>query len=956
MHNKKLFLLDGMALIYRAHFALSAVKPIINSKGVNTSAAFGFTNTLIDLLKTQEPTHLAVVFDTSAPTERHILFPDYKAQREEMPEDLSLAIPVVKSLIQAFRIPVITLDGYEADDIIGTLARQAEREGYETYMVTPDKDFAQLVDEHTFIYKPGRQGSEVEILGIQEVKAKWNVERPEQVVDILGLWGDASDNIPGVPGIGEKTAQKLLAEYGSMENLLTKTHLLKGKQKENLELYHDQALLSKKLATINCEVPLTHTPQDLIRGPMDEAAVKALFIDLEFNALGRRLFGSEFTAGYGAKATAVVKAPSQTSAAETDIFSLSQEDATPTSKTESPLKNMGEEDVVADLKTISDLPHHYRHLTTESEIKSLLQKLHGISAYCFDTETSSLDPKEAQLLGLSFSWQAHEAVYVSLSRERDKALAQLELFRPLFNNPNILVVGHNLKFDLAILRSQGMRVRGNLFDTMIAHALIEPDKKHGMDYLSQVYLGYKPISITTLIGNDKEGLQKSMAEVDPAVLAEYAAEDADVTWQLYEKLVALLAEQGQEKVFYDVEMPLIPALVSMEQEGVSIDLFALEEFSQQLGAEIQKAEAEVYQLAGHEFNLKSPKQLGVVLFDELKLVEKPKKTKTGQYATDEQLLTTLAARHPIVARLLDHREASKLKSTYVDALPNAVSKVTGRIHTTFAQAATSTGRLASANPNLQNIPIRTDLGKEIRKAFVARDEKHLLLSADYSQIELRVLAAISQDPGMIEAFAQGLDIHSATAARVFGVTVDQVTDEMRRKAKMVNFGISYGISAFGLSQRLGIPRAEAAEIIDNYFTQFSGIRRYMDSTIEFCRKHGYVQTMTGRRRYLRDIHSANKNVQMGAERNAINMPIQGTSADMIKLAMGRIENGLEKARLRSRMLLQVHDELVFELPKEEEKTLQELVHHEMTHALPDLNKQVPIEVECGVGKNWLQAH
>jgi len=955
---KKLFLLDGMALIYRAHFALSSVKPIINSKGVNTSAAFGFTNTLIDLLKTQEPTHIAVVFDTSAPTERHVLYPDYKAQREEMPEDLSKAIPHVKALIEAFTIPVITLDGYEADDIIGTLARQAEKEGFDTFMVTPDKDFAQLVDEHTSIYKPGRQGGEVEILGPAEVKAKWGIDRAEQVIDILGLWGDASDNIPGVPGIGEKTAQKLIAEFGSMESLLDNTAKLKGKQKENLETFRDQALLSKKLATINCQVPITHRPNDLIRHPMNELALKSLLIDLEFNKLGGRLFGSSFSASYGTQAKSTSQ-PKPKSQINEDNFQLSNDEASAVGRSET-VKQESEiipDEVQANLQTIKEVPHKYRHLSGSVEIKAFMEEIINQKSFCFDTETSSLNPRETQLVGLSFSWKAHEAVFIRLSQNPAEFQAELALLAPVFlSSDSRLLIGHNLKFDLAVLMALGVKVEGQLFDTMIAHALIEPEARHGMDYLSQVYLSYRPVPISTLIGSKEEGNQKSMLEADPAALAEYAAEDADVTWQLYEKLQPLLKEHGQESVFYTVEMPLIPALVAMENEGISIDLFALEEFSTQLALEIERAETDVYQLVGHPFNLKSPKQLGVVLFDELKLVDKPKKTKTGQYSTDEQLLATLAPHHPVVARLLDHREASKLKSTYVDALPNSVSKKTGRIHTTYTQAATSTGRLASANPNLQNIPIRTDLGKEIRKAFVARDEQHLLLSADYSQIELRVIAYMSKDAGMIEAFKNGVDIHSVTAARVYGVTLEEVDADMRRKAKMVNFGIAYGISAFGLSQRLAIPRAEAAEIIENYFTQFAGIRSYMDETIEFCRSHGYVETLTGRRRYLRDINSSNATVRNAAERNAINMPIQGTSADMIKIAMGKIHTQIIKENLQSKMLLQVHDELVFELPKEEESQLRILVEHEMRNALPALTEVVSIEVECGTGKNWLLAH
>jgi DNA polymerase-1 len=954
MAAKKLFLLDGMALIYRAHFALSAVRPIINSKEVNTSAAFGFTSTLVELLKSQDPTHLAVAFDTEAPTERHTLFPDYKAQREEMPEDLARAIPDVKELLAAFRIPVLALDGYEADDIIGTLARQAEKEGFDTYMVTPDKDFAQLVDEHTFIYKPGRQGGEVEILGVPEVKAKWGIEHPGQVIDILGLWGDTSDNIPGVPGIGEKTAQKLIAEFGSVEGLLENTAKLKGKVKENLETHREQALLCKKLATINCGVPLELSAQDLARREMDEPALKAKFIELEFNMLGARLFGNEFRAGYGASAKAKPAKGAASTIPQDDLFA-GQESAAAAQPAEMPAAEAREE-VVADLKTIREVPHAYRHLKTPEEHAAFIRELKQVEVFCFDTETSSLDPREGELLGMSFSWKAHEGAYVAFSREPEARRKELRAFAELFGRKKQTVAGHNLKFDLAVLKAHGLEVEGGLFDTMIAHALIEPDKKHSMDYLSQVYLGYQPVPISALIGGQEDGVEKTMKEADPEALAEYAAEDADVTWQLYQKLAPLLKEQGQEKVFYEVEMPLLPALVAMEHEGISLDIFALEEFSVLLAKELEKAQQEVFQKAGREFNLNSPKQLGVVLFEELKLVDKPKKTKTGQYATDEQLLVGLAPRHPIVARLLDYREASKLKSTYVDALPNAVAKKTGRIHTSYAQAATATGRLASANPNLQNIPIRTDLGKEIRKAFVARDDRHLLLSADYSQIELRIIAAVSKDPGMIEAFKNGDDIHSATAARVYGVALKDVDAEMRRKAKMVNFGISYGISAFGLAQRLAISRTEAAEIIDNYFSQFSGVRGYIDATIEFCRKHGYVETLTGRRRWLRDIHSANANVRSGAERNAINMPIQGTAADMIKIAMGRIQRRITEAGLASRMLLQVHDELVFELPLGEEKALRGLVEEEMKEALPALSKIVPIEVECGTGRNWLQAH
>jgi DNA polymerase-1 len=939
--KKTLFLLDGMALVYRAHFAFIK-NPIRNSKGVNTSAAYGFTNTLVDLLTHRKPTHLAVAFDTDAPTERHEVYEEYKAQREEMPEELSDSIPVVKEIIEAFRIPILEVDGYEADDIIGTLAREAEKKGFETYMVTPDKDFGQLVDEHTYIYKPGRQGGDVEILEVKDVCEKWGIERPEQVIDCLGMIGDASDNIPGIPGIGPKTAQKLIAEFGSLEKLLENTDQLKGKQKEKVEANIDQAKLSKQLATINTEVPLEKTVDDLqVPEAHDEKALKTLFIDLEFNALGKRLFGDDFHAGRGAVAIPATE-------------STKSEAQNP--KQASDIEGDPEGSVVSDVRTIDDVKKRYQVADDAKSCQELLTELKKQKAFAFDTETDGMNPRESKCVGISLSWKADQGWWVpaeQMSEIGDRLSA-------IFTDPKVLKIAHNAKFDIAVLRNAGLEIGGPYFDTMIAHALVEPDQRHGLDYLSEVYLNYKPIPITALIGEkpkrgQKEQQQLTMDQTDPVALARYATEDADITWQLYEILNPLLEEKEQRDLFEQVEMPVLPAIESMEEEGISLDLFALEEFSEKLSHRIQSLQGDIEQAAGRSFNLNSPKQLGEILFDEMKLVEKPKKTKTGQYKTDEQTLTALSSAHPIIPQLLEYRMLTKLKSTYVDALPNAVSAKSNRIHTTFHQAATTTGRLACSDPNLQNIPIRTELGREIRKAFIAKD-KWQLMAADYSQIELRILAAVSDDPGLKEAFEQGLDIHAATAARVYDVELEAVDSEMRRKAKMVNFGISYGISAFGLSQRLGIPRMEAAEIIESYFSQFPGIRAYIDETIEFCRENGYVQTLSGRRRFLPDIRSANATIRGGAERNAINMPIQGTAADLIKIAMAHIHVDILEAGLTSRMLLQVHDELVFEVAPQEKHQLSELVEKRMKEALPELAEKVPIEVEIGFGANWLEAH
>jgi DNA polymerase I len=964
---KRLFLLDGMALVYRAHFAF-AQRPIITSKGVNTSALFGFTNTLLDVLNNQKPTHLAVAFDTHAPTQRHIDYPEYKAQREEMPEDLSAALPHVRRMIEAFNIPVLICDGFEADDIIGTLVRKAEKEGFESYMVTADKDFGQLVDEHTFLYKPSRAGDGVEVLGVPEVLAKWGIQRPEQVIDVLALWGDATDNIPGVEGIGEKTASKLVAQYGSVENLLAHTGELKGKLKENLEKHRDLALLSKKLATILSDTPCETDLEKLKLRERNDEEIKTLLVEFEFNSIGRRLFGEDFKAGRGfapvtkaesdagnakpVSKSSGSKAEKAKREAQSDELELFGEVAGAQTASEEPEPAVEPAPVLANLKTAADVPHQYELVDTAQKRKKLARALRSLKSFCFDTETTGLDVREARLVGIAFSWEAHKGYYVSIPADHDEAAAALEDFRGVLEDERIEKTGHNLKFDVSVLLWHGVTVRGKMFDTMVAHSLIEPDMRHGMDYLSEVHLGYTPIPIERLIGSEKSK-QISMADVPVTALAEYSAEDADVTWQLRGKLEPQLGERGQERVFHEIEAPLLPVLVDMEHEGIRVDAAALADFSTQLSKEMAEEEGRIYQLAGTKFNLNSPRQLGQILFDVLKIAGAPKKTSTGQYSTNEQTLLTLAPEHEIVRRLLDFRAATKLKSTYADALPQTIWPATGRVHTTYNQVLTATGRLNSQNPNLQNIPIRTEKGREIRKAFVPRDKNHLLLSADYSQIELRIIAALSHEEGMLEAFRQNLDIHTATAAKVYGVANDGVNSEMRRKAKMVNYGIAYGISAFGLAQRLAIPRKEAAEIIENYFARFPGISRYMNETIEFAKKHGYVETVTGRRRYLRDIRSANGAVRGAAERNAINAPIQGTAADMIKLAMINIHREFAQRKLKTKMLLQVHDELVFDVLRSEEKVVREIVGEKMRTAIP---MAAPIEVEMGVGENWLEAH
>ncbi len=940
MASKKLFLLDGMALVYRAYFAFSN-NHRINSKGLNTSAIFGFTNTLLDVFKKEKPTHLAVVFDTQAPTARHEEFAAYKAHRQEIPEDLAIAIPIVKKLCEAYNIPVIAMDGYEADDVIGTLARKAEQQGFETYMMTPDKDFGQLVDEHTFIYKPARAGGGAEKMGITEVCNRWEIERVDQVKDILGLMGDSVDNIPGIPGVGEKTAIQLIKQFGSVENLLEHTDELKGKLKEKVEANKELAIQSKRLATILLDVPVKLEPDQLIIVEPNRDALRELFTELEFRRLAE-------TYGQSALVAEIEKPKKVTtkSTAQTSMFG-GDESAVPVEVAE----RNGEE-VITSYKTIKDVTHNYEVVDTVEKRTALIQILSNEKYVCFDSETTSLDVSVAELVGLSFSIKAHHAYYVPFPAERKSAEKILEEFRPFFENKDIIKVAQNLKYDMAVLKWYGVPIHGKMFDTMIAHFLIQPEMRHNMNVLSEAYLKYTPVSIEELIGKKGKD-QKNMRDVPVEEISEYAAEDADVTLQLKDVFETMLDTSGVRKLFEDIEMPLVPVLTAMEAEGITVDKGALEELSRTLEKDIRQTEKEIQKMAGKEFNVSSPKQVGEVLFDGLKIMEKPSKTKTGQYSTAEDVLSKLENKHPIVKLILDYRELVKLKNTYVDVLPSMINPKTGRIHTSFNQVVAVTGRLSSDNPNLQNIPIRTERGREIRKAFIPRGKDFELLSADYSQIELRIIAELSGDHGMLEAFKSGEDIHAATAAKVYGVALADVTSDMRRNAKMVNFGIIYGISAFGLSERLNISRAEAKSIIENYFRQYPMIKDYMDTCIASAREKGYVETIMGRRRYLRDIKSANANVRGFAERNAINAPIQGSAADMIKIAMINIHNDLEAGNYKSRLLLQVHDELVFDVHHSEVDEIKKLVEDRMKHAI---KLQVPIEVGMGVGKNWLEAH
>ncbi len=922
---KKLILLDGMALTYRAHFALVR-SPRLTSGGVCTSAVFGVLNSLLDIIKREQPTHIAVAFDTREPTARHEIFPQYKAQRDAMPEDIAVQLPYIDRLFEAYNIQAIRIPGYEADDIIGTLAHEAAEEGFQVLMVTPDKDYDQLVTDNIFVMKPGRKGGEVEILGVAEVLAKWEVDRVEQVIDVLGMMGDSSDNIPGIPGIGPKSAQKLVSQYGSLESILANTQELKGKQRERIEEFAEQARLSRSLVTIQLDVPHTIDLYSLKIGEPDSQKLKALLSELEFDTLGKRIFGNSFSS---AQSRATVVREKREKEIQATLF-----------------------DAISDELTICDVKHSYQLVRSPDERRELLGKLSRQREICFDTETTGLDPRSALPLGIAFAFKKSEAYYVVCPDDLQQAQAILSEFRTIFESEQIAKVGHNLKYDLTLLKWHGIEVRGALFDTMLAHSMKEPEMRHGLDYLAKLYLNYKPIPIKELIG-DRDSDQRNMRDVPIEQIGEYAAEDADVTLQVAETIRPDIEKQGVSQVCNEVECPLIPVLVDMEFEGIRLDTTALAEFSHKLVPEIAALQNSIFQSAGREFNIDSPKQLAVILYEELQLERNPKKTATGQYSTREAELLRLAGRHKIIADILDYRNAVKLKSVYVDQLPNFVNPLTGRLHTHYSQTWTATGRMQSDNPNLQTIPVRKERGREIRAAFVPRNDDYLILSADYSQIELRVMADLSGDEAMLDAFHQGDDIHSITAAKIYRVDLADVTREMRDKAKTVNFGIIYGISAFGIQQRLNIPRAEAQMLIEGYFDKYPGVRAYIDRTIAFARQNGYVSTQTGRRRYLRDINSKSRAVANVAERLAMNSPIQGTAADILKLAMIRVHAALRAGKFRTKMLLTVHDEIVFDLFKAEQDIVVPVIRQAMETALP---MKVSLAVETGVGENWLQAH
>lgn len=939
---KKLFLLDAFALVFRAYYALIR-SPRVTSKGKNTNAQFGITNAIIDLINNQKPTHMAVCFDTHALTERHIDFADYKANRQETPEDILAAVPDIKRIIEGFNIPVVELDGFEADDIIGTLAKLAEKEGYDVYMVTPDKDYGQLVSEHIKIYKPPYQGGSYEILGPEEICKKWDIENISQVIDMLGMMGDAVDNIPGIPGVGEKTAVKLLKEYGNLENVLANAEGIKGSLGEKIRNGRDKAIMSKKLATIITNVPVIFHEEDFRLKEWNKDGLTSIFTELEFKTLGKRLLGEEIPVSNETKKPI----PSN---GQMDLFGnavgIKEEEIVTNTSTE-------ELYTVVD-KNINNTPHNYQLAVNEEDIDKLIKLLQQHNEICFDTETTNIDANLATLVGMSFSVTPGEAYYVPCPENREDCIKLLSKFSTLFADTSKIWIGQNIKYDLLLLKWYDTTLSGNIFDTMLAHYVIEPDGKRSMDVLSAKYLGYEPVHIEELIGKKGKN-QGNMRDVELEKIKEYAGEDADITLQLKHLFEPKMKSSEVEKVFEEVENPLVKVLVDMEFEGIKVDENFLNNYSKELEVEEKKAEEQVYEQAGVRFNLASPKQLGEVLFEKLKLDPKAKKTKTGQYATGEDILTKLAVQHKICDDILTYRELAKLKSTYVDTLPLLINPKTGRVHTSYAQAVAVTGRLSSNNPNLQNIPIRTDKGREIRKAFVPRDENHVLVSADYSQIELRIVAAISGDENMCEAFKTGKDIHTATAAKVFNVDEKEVTKEMRYKAKSVNFGIIYGQGAFGLSENLGISRTEAKEIIDNYKKQFPNIQKYMDDTIAFAKANGYVQTLMGRKRWLKDITSSNFTVRGFAERNAINSPIQGTAADMIKLAMINIHEAFKKKNFKSKMLLQVHDELVFDVLKSEIELVKPVILECMQNAL-QLPNHVPTDAEIGSGDNWLAAH
>ena len=934
---KKLFLFDAMALIYRAHFAF-AKTPRISSKGINTSAVFGFANTILEVIQKEKPDYLGVAFDTPAPTFRHIEYTPYKAQREKQPEDITIAIPYVKRLVEALDIPILILDGYEADDVIGTIAKKAVKANPEmvVYMMTPDKDYGQLVEERIKMYKPAFMG----------VCARWNIKNVDQVIDMLGLMGDAVDNIPGIPGVGEKTAQKLLEEFESLENLLENTDLLKGKLQENLINFREQGILSKHLARILCEVPIEYEEEKLKATPPNRALLEPLLDELEFKTLRKRILGEESPA-----ATPEPKMAPKKDSNQMDMFSVSS--APQTTQNQGSIEESVSEPTNFSFNNLQNTKHQYHLIQGEAAIKSLIGFLARQSSFCFDTETTSLSVVEAELVGMSFAYRKAEAFYVPFPENKEECQKQVDLFKEIFANEAIQKVAQNIKYDMSVLANYGIEIKGDIYDTMLAHYLIEPEKRHNMDAMAMSYLNYEPMSIESLIG--KKGIkQGNMRDADVMAVKEYAAEDADITLQLKPILdQKLLSNPKAITLLQEVEMPLSRVLSSIEREGVNLDIPFLKEMSKVLEVDSKVVQQKIYEAAGQEFNIASPKQLGEILFEKLKLDPKAKKTKTGQYMTGEEILSKMESEHAIASLILDFRELQKLKSTYVDALPELISSKTGRIHTSFMQAVTATGRLSSKDPNLQNIPIRTVRGREIRKAFIPRNEEYQILSADYSQIELRIMAAFSKDDSMLEAFNNGLDVHKATAAKVFHVPLEEVNSDMRRKAKTVNFGIIYGVSAFGLAGQLAISRTEAKEIIDQYFVEFPKVKTYMDTCVHTAQELGYVETVLGRRRYLRDIMSANMNERGFAERNAINAPIQGSAADMIKVAMIQIQNFLEKEKLKSKMILTVHDELVFDAHIPEINYLRDKINDIMCHAL-DLG--VVMETGIGVGANWLEAH
>lgn len=944
--EKKIFLLDAYALIYRAFFAMSK-NPRLNSKGVNTSAVMGFLNSLYEILQKEKPTHIGVAFDVAGTAQRQAEYSEYKANREKMPDDLRNAIPYIIRLIEAFNIPVYGVEGYEADDVIGTLAKKAEQQGFLTYMMTPDKDFGQLVTNKILLYKPAKFGEPAQIWGPKEVCERYGIQEPKQLIDILGLWGDAADNIPGIPGIGEKTAAQLVGKYGSVENLIAHADELKGKQKENVVNFAEQGLMSKSLATINLEVPVEFNEEELKAKEPDVPALMALFEELEFRTFAKR-FLEDYKGKHG------VDSPLPTAQRGESESPLPPLKGGQIPAGEYDLFHQGDNNGIlefSDKDSAKTVLHDYKLVETEADIQALVALLSKQKQFVFDTETTNIDVYSADLVGLSFAIKAQEAWYLSMPAEREACQKKLDLLRPLFENESILKIGQNLKYDISMLAEYGISVKGKLFDTMLAHYLLEPEQRHNMDYLAEVYLNYITIPIEDLIGKGRQ--QKTMREVPVELVKEYAAEDADITLQLYEKLLPLLKENGVEKLFYEIEMPLVPVLSRMEANGVRIDTENLQQISEAFGVEIHKIEEEIYKAAGMPFNIASPKQLGEVLFEKLHIDEKAKKTKTGQYATGEDVLQKLSHKHPIIQMILDYRSFTKLKSTYLDALPALVNPKDGLIHTSYNQAVTATGRLSSNNPNLQNIPVRTEKGREIRRAFVPRSPEYTLLAADYSQIELRIIAHLSQDPAMVNDFNLGHDIHAATAAKVFHVPMDQVTKEQRSRAKAVNFGIIYGMSAFGLAERMELSRSEAADIIKKYFEEYAGIKEYMNRSIALARERGYAETILGRRRYLRDINGANSVVRGFAERNAINAPIQGSSADMIKIAMIGIHQELERLKMQSKMILQVHDELVFDAHLDELDALKAIVQDKMVNALP---LSVPVIVEMNTGANWLEAH